>query len=47
MSVTTLKNAKILLIDWLDDRPDLRKVYARWLRATLMRKPEYAIVMPL
>ena len=35
-----------LLIDWLDDRPDLRKMFAHWLRATLMRKPEYGIVMP-
>ena len=34
------------LIDWLDDRPDLRKMFAHWLRATLMRKPEYGIVMP-
>ena len=35
-----------LLIDWLDDRPDLRKMFAHRLRATLMRKPEYGIVMP-
>ena len=35
-----------LLIDWLDDRPDLRRMFAHWLRATLMRKPEYGIVMP-
>ena len=35
-----------LLIDWLQDRPDLRKMFAQWLRATLMRKPEYGIVMP-
>ena len=35
-----------LLIDWLEDRPDLRKMFAQWLRATLMRKPEYGIVMP-
>ncbi len=35
-----------LLIDWLDDRPDLRKMFAHWLRATLMRRPEYGIVMP-
>ena len=28
-----------LLIDWLDDRPDLRKMFAHWLRATLMRRP--------
>ena len=35
-----------LLIDWLDDRPDLRRMFAHWQRATLMRKPEYGIVMP-
>ena len=35
-----------LLIDWLADRPDLRTMFAHWLRATLMRKPEYGIVMP-
>ena len=35
-----------LLIDWLEDRSDLRKMFAQWLRATLMRKPEYGILMP-
>ena len=33
-------------LDWYQDRHDLRKVFAHWLRATLMRKPEYGIVMP-
>jgi len=35
-----------LLIEWLKDRPDLRKMFARWLSATLMRKPEYGILLP-
>jgi predicted transposase/invertase (TIGR01784 family) len=34
------------LNDWLQDRPDLRRMFALWLRATLMRKSEYGIVMP-
>ncbi|WP_267880978.1 Rpn family recombination-promoting nuclease/putative transposase, partial [Ferrovum myxofaciens] len=28
-----------LLEEWLVDRPDLRRMIARWIRATLMRKP--------
>jgi hypothetical protein len=37
----------ILLLEvWLADRPDLRRMIARWLRATLMRKPEYRILLP-
>ena len=35
-----------LLEVWLVDRPDLRRMIARWLRATLMRKPEYRILLP-
>ena len=35
-----------LLEVWLVDQPDLRKMIARWLRATLMRKPEYRILLP-
>lgn len=35
-----------LLIEWLKDRPDLRKMFAKWLSATLMRKPEYGILLP-
>jgi predicted transposase/invertase (TIGR01784 family) len=34
------------LIEWLADRPDLRKMFARWLSATLMRKSEYDILLP-
>ena len=36
----------ISLNDWLSDRPDLRRMFAIWIRATLMRKPEYGIVLP-
>ena len=35
-----------LLTDWLSDRPDLRRMFTLWIRATLMRKQEYGIVMP-
>ncbi|MDP3636023.1 MAG: Rpn family recombination-promoting nuclease/putative transposase, partial [Azonexus sp.] len=35
-----------LLNDWLADRPDLRRMFAIWIRATLMRKAEYRIVLP-
>ena len=35
-----------LLGEWLTDRPDLRRMFAIWIRATLMRKPEYRIVLP-
>jgi hypothetical protein len=35
-----------LLGVWLNDRPDLRRMFAIWIRATLMRKPEYRIVLP-
>ena len=34
-----------LLIDWLGDRPDLRRMFSLWLRATLMRKKNYAILL--
>ncbi|MBK7952507.1 MAG: hypothetical protein IPK02_00170 [Candidatus Accumulibacter sp.] len=36
-----------LLEEWLADRPDLRRMFALWIRATLMRKAEYRIVLPL
>ena len=35
-----------LLEVWLVDRPDLQRMIARWIRATLMRKPEYRILLP-
>lgn len=34
------------LDEWLADRADLRRTFARWVRATLMRKSEYRIVLP-
>ena len=35
-----------LLSEWLIDRPDLRRMFALWIRATLMRKVKYRIVLP-
>jgi len=35
-----------LLGEWLTDRPDLRRMFAIWIRATLMRKPKYRMVLP-
>jgi hypothetical protein len=35
-----------LLDEWLTERPDLRRMFALWIRATLMRKAEYRIVLP-
>ena len=35
-----------LLNEWLIDRPDLRRMFAIWIRATLMRKAKYRIVLP-
>jgi predicted transposase YdaD len=35
-----------LLIEWLADRPDLKRMFALWIRATLMRKPNYSILLP-
>ncbi|MEF8727422.1 MAG: Rpn family recombination-promoting nuclease/putative transposase [Accumulibacter sp.] len=35
-----------LLAEWLADRPDLRRTFALWIRATLMRRAEYRIVLP-
>jgi len=34
------------LDDWLSDRPDLRRMFGLWVRATLMRRPEYSILLP-
>ena len=42
----TIQTLVRLLEAWLVDRPDLRRMMARWIRATLMRKPEYRIVLP-
>ncbi|MCM8622040.1 MAG: Rpn family recombination-promoting nuclease/putative transposase [Candidatus Accumulibacter sp.] len=35
-----------LLDEWLVDRPGLRRMFAVWIRATLMRKGEYRILLP-
>jgi len=35
-----------LLQEWLTDRPDLRRMFALWIRATLMRRAQYSIVLP-
>jgi len=35
-----------LLDDWLVDRPDLKRMFAVWIRATLMRNRKYRIVLP-
>ena len=34
----------LLLERWLADRPDLSKMMARWIRATLMRKPKEPLI---
>ena len=34
-----------LLETWLIDRPDLQRMIARWMRATLMRKRDYRILI--
>jgi hypothetical protein len=35
-----------LLLEWLVDRPDLKRMFALWIRATLMRKQNYSILLP-
>jgi Putative transposase, YhgA-like/Domain of unknown function (DUF4351) len=35
-----------LLTEWLADKPDLGRMFASWIRATLMRKTKYRIVLP-
>ena len=45
-SPATIEGLISLLIDWLDDRPDLRRMFSLWIRATLMRKPNYGILLP-
>jgi hypothetical protein len=42
----TIHTLIALLEEWLVNQPGLRKMIARWLRATLMRKPEYRILLP-
>ncbi|MFA7241728.1 MAG: Rpn family recombination-promoting nuclease/putative transposase [Sulfuricellaceae bacterium] len=45
-SPEAVNNLMALLDEWLIDRPDLRRMFALWIRATLMRKAEYRIVLP-
>jgi hypothetical protein len=45
-SLETVQDLISLLMDWLDDRPDLRRMFALWIRATLMRNNKYSIVLP-
>ena len=45
-SPESLQELLRLLEHWLADRPDLGKMMARWIRATLMRKPKYHILLP-
>ena len=45
-NLENLRELLRLLESWLADRPDLSKMMARWIRATLMRKPKYHILLP-
>jgi len=45
-SPTSIEDIINLLIEWLADRPDLKRMFALWIRATLMRKPNYSILLP-
>jgi hypothetical protein len=45
-SPTNIEDIINLLIEWLVDRPDLKRMFALWIRATLMRKPNYSILLP-
>jgi len=45
-SPATMEGLISLLIDWLADRPDLRRMFSLWIRATLIRKPNYGILLP-
>ena len=45
-SPSSIEDIINLLIDWLADRPDLKRMFALWIRATLMRKQNYSILLP-
>ena len=45
-SPTAMQELLTSLADWLSDRPDLRRMFGLWVRATLMRRPEYSILLP-
>ena len=42
----TVQDLVCLLIVWLDDRRDLRRMFALWIRAALMRNNNYNIILP-
>ncbi len=42
----TVQDLVSLLIVWLDDRIDLRRMFALWIRAALMRNKNYNIILP-
>jgi hypothetical protein len=42
----TVQRLLRLLEEWLVDRPDLRRMIALWIRATLMHRHEYSILLP-
>ena len=35
-----------VLNDWLADNPELRKVFALWIRAVVLRRSKHAVVLP-
>jgi predicted transposase YdaD len=45
-SPSSIEDIINLLIEWLADRPDLKRMFALWIRATLMRKQNYSISLP-
>ncbi len=45
-SPTAMQELLTSLAGWLSDRPDLRRMFGLWVRATLMRRPEYSILLP-
>ena len=42
----TVQDLVSRLIVWLDDRIDLRRMFALWIRAALMRNKNYNIILP-
>jgi len=41
----SIKQLLLSLSEWLVDRPDIRRMLAIWIRATLMKKPNYGILL--
>ncbi|MDP2751095.1 MAG: Rpn family recombination-promoting nuclease/putative transposase [Rhodocyclaceae bacterium] len=46
VSREAITNLITSLHEWLADRPDLRRMFAVWIRATLMRKTDYHAAIP-